>query len=278
MKKFLFLLIPLILAVVVFSVITIILNRSSGKGALQVTSTPASKVYLNDKLIGTTPLCRCELPDMLESGNYTAKLIPTEGDFKPFEEKISINKSTLTVVDRTFDNSASSQGSVISLSPLTGKKEIEILVISFPDKGNVFLDNNLVGSSPLLLKNVTESDHDLKISRDGYKSKSVRIRTALGYKLTSLVYLGIKELTISSQSAQNVASSSAVPTVKKAVILNTPTGFLRVRDDFSLAGAEIGRVSPGETFDIIDEKNGWFKIKLKDGTQGWISADYATLQ
>lgn len=60
-------------------------------------------------------------------------------------------------------------------------------------------------------------------------------------------------------------------------IASTPTGWLRVRSAPNLSGAEVGRVSPGETYAILDESNGWFKISV-DGTEGLISGDYAARQ
>lgn len=275
MKKVLLFLAPLLIAVIIFFGILFFLDRKTGKGALQVTSVPQSKVYLGNKLLGTTPLCACELAQMLAVGDYTIKLVPKDGGFRPFEEKITINKSTLTVVDRTFADNGEDDGSIISLSPLNNKKDIEVLVISLPDKANVFLDNNPVGATPLLLKQVSESDHDLRITRDGYKDKSLKIKTALGFKLSSLVFLGVNI----DLSSPFVASSAAVPssivTVPKVLILNTPTGFLRVREDSSVSSLEIVRVLPGESHELIDEKEGWFKIKLMDGKMGWVSSSYA---
>lgn len=288
MKKIILFAAPLLLAVVIFVGITFFLNQNSGKGALQVTSMPPASVYLNGKLIGNTPLCiggeKCASQKMLEIGDYTIKLVPLEGDFKPFEEKISINKSTLTVVDRTFLSGASSSGSIITLTPIPSKKEAQLLIISLPDKANVFLDNNQVGVTPLLLDNITESDHDLTITKSGYNDKSIKIRTTLGYKLITLIFLGINPNISSSPSAvlnnqeQNIinkASGSALITTQKVVILNTPTGFLRVRKESAIASLEIDRVLPGETHELVDEKNGWFKIKLQNGKIGWISSQYA---
>lgn len=55
----------------------------------------------------------------------------------------------------------------------------------------------------------------------------------------------------------------------------TPTGFLRVRQTPSTGGVEITRVSPGEKFALLEERSGWYKIKLSDGKEGWVSAQYA---
>ena len=287
MKKVFLLVSPLFIAIVVFVSVTYFLNKNSGKGAIQVTSFPESNVYLNGKLIGKTPFCmgteKCKIQDMLKIGEYSIKLVPLEKEFKPYDAKISINKSTLTVVDRTFLTGASSSGSIIALSPISDKKDAELLVISLPDKGNVFLDSNRVGSTPILLKNLTESDHDLQITKDGYSDKLLKIRTALGYKLTSLVYLGVNpnfssssaELKAETKDADEKATKSAIIASPKIVILNTPTGFLRVREEGSISSLEIDRVLPAEVYELLDEKDGWFKIKLKDDKIGWISAQYA---
>lgn len=272
---------PLILAIIIFGGIFLLVNRGGDKGALQVTSVPQSNVYLDGKLIGKTPLCiggeNCKISSFLPAGNYTLKLVPfEEGDLIPYEEKIPINKSTLTVVDRTFLEGAGQKGSVISLSPLDDKKDLQLLIISFPDKANVFLDKTKVGETPLLLEDVTESDHDLLMTKEGYTDKLVKIRPREGYKLTALVYLGV-DLSLASPSAEESAQVPEAASIKvqKVVILDTPTGFLRVRSASSTASLEITRVSPGETFELISEGSGWFEIKLKDGKTGWVSSQYA---
>lgn len=275
MKKVLLFLAPLLVATAIFFGILFFLDRKSGKGALQVTSVPQSKVFLEGKLIGMTPLCACELSQMLAVGDYTIKLVPKDGNFRSFEEKITINKGTLTVVDRTFADGVSSDGGIISLSPLSNKKDIEILVISLPDKADIFLDNSPVGTTPLLLKNVSESDHDLRIIHDGYKDKSIKIKTASGFKLNSLVFLGVNSDLSISPSASPAALSMPKVKAPTILILNTPTGFLRVRETNSVASAEISQVKPGETYEFVEEEEGWLKIKLTDGKEGWVSSSYA---
>jgi len=275
MKRVLLFLAPLLIAVLIFFGVLFFLDRNSGKGALQVTSLPKSRVYLENKLIGTTPFCACDLAQMLDVGDYNVKLVPLDVNSRPFEEKITINKSTLTAVDRTFADDGSSEGSIISLSSLTDKKDVEILVISLPDKANVFLDSNPVGVTPLLLGNVSESDHDLRLTRDGYRDKSVRIKTALGFKLTSLVFLGVNTDLSNPAMASISATPSPAVAVANVLILNTPTGFLRVRKSNSISSAEIAQVKPGESYELIEEKDNWFKIKLTDDKVGWISSQYA---
>jgi len=273
MKKFFLFIAPFLIAVLIFFGILFFLNRETGKGALQVTSIPKSKVYLDNKLIGMTPLYTVDVKQMLPVGDYDIKLVPIVGNINSYEAKITINKSTLTAVDRTFEDNGSSEGSVISLIPLDDKKDVQILVVSLPEKANVFLDSNPVGTTPLLLKQVSESDHNLRLTLDGYKDKSLKIKTALGFRLSSLVFLGIN----ADLSNSSVASVSATPSpalITNVLILNTPTGFLRVRGNSSISSAEIGEVKPGESYELIGEKDNWFEIKIAS-TSGWISSQYA---
>ncbi|MBI2075017.1 MAG: PEGA domain-containing protein [Candidatus Levybacteria bacterium] len=291
MKKILMFIVPFFLAGIIFTAITLIVNQKSGKGALQVTANPKSSVYLNGKIIGQTPLCKCETLDMLAVGEYTVRIAPQAGNFSPFEEKIKIEKSVLTVVDRTFGKAASSDGSIISLGPLDDKKAIELLATSFPDSAKVYIDGSPNGNASLLLKNLTESDHELKLVKEGYKEKIVRIRTVAGYKLTVEAFLGTDQEANITKSATNEASTSGktvpdnkkvpasvTPAVTQVLILDTPTGFLRVRESSSLDSAEIARVSPGDKFDLISEENGWYQIKLLNGESGWVNAQYAQKQ
>lgn len=284
MKKILFLSVPIIfVAIIVFGVLKIFILGDLGKGALQVTSKPFSKVYLDNSYIGTTPLCRCEANNMIRGGTYSLKLVPIDGKTNEFQEKITITKGVLTVVDRKFGTGGTSEGSMVSLEPLTNNKSSELLVVTFPDKADVYLDGNYQNRSPYHKNSVTDSDHALRIKKDGYKDKNVRIRTPAGYKLVAVVYLGlIDESTKPTDSPPTLSVTPVLSVTPKVItkikILATPNSFLRVRSDSSISSAEISRVSTGDTFDVIEERTGWYKIKLSDGTAGWISADYASKQ
>lgn len=281
MKKIVLILIPsIIIALIAFFVLRYVFGEQSQKGALQVTSSPESKVYLNDKYLGQTPLCECEAADMLQTGEYTIRLEPLDMSLPKFQEKIGIAGGVLTVVDRKFGKDSLSEGSVISLTPLSDKSKTELLIVSFPQGATVLLDNNAIGDTPILYKDPTESDHILKVKKDGYKEKSIRIRTPLGYKLTVAAYLSTslepeEAVSEASPSAETTTPTPAV--VSKILILDTPTGFLRVRATASVGGAEVGRVEPGENYDLLEEQTGWYKIKLPDA-EGWISTQYAQKQ
>lgn len=285
MKRFIFLLIPIFSGIAVFFLVTYILSQKDvGRGALQVTSLPQSNVYLDDKFIGLTPLCKCDGQNLLPTGNYTIRLVPLDNNFSnnPFEQQISINKTVLTVVDRTFGQGATSQGSVISLSQETNgdSKSGTISVISFPSGVSISLDGNNIGNSPLNFPHVLESDHDLILTKVGYKDKTIKIHTVNGYTLSVIAFLAIdpNALVSTPSAAQNIATSSAIVTAAKVTILNTPTGFLRVRDQPSLGGNEISQVHPTEQYEFVTEQNGWTQIKLNNGAEGWVSSQYVQKQ
>jgi len=290
MKKLFFLIVPaLLLAIGVFFLVHYIAGLGEQKGALQVTSSPDSKVYLDDHYLGQTPLCKCDSGDMITPGDYTIKLVPLDSSLTAFEDKVTITSGVLTVVDRKFGKDSLSEGSIISLTPLPDKTDSQLLVVSFPEGANVFLDDNPIGSAPLVYKHPTESDHVVRVSKSGYNDKTVRIRTPLGYKLTIAIYLStIPAGTTPEQNSPkpSVAPSSAgdlfttpSPTPStKVVILNTPTGFLRVHQSASITSNEIAEVHPGETFPLLSEQDGWLEIQLSDGTKGWVSAQYTRKQ
>lgn len=276
MRKLLFFLLPVVLAIGVFCVVLFIFSKqSANKGGLQVTSLPQSSVYLNGRLIGKTPLCKCDPQEMLPIGQYTIRLVPVDPLRAPYEDTITINPLVLTVVDRTFGDVGKESGSIISLNSIADTKVAQLFVDSIPSGADVFVDSNTVGKTPTLVPGVTDSDHEVTVTKAGYASKTVRIHTVLGYKLQITVTLPT-DLTAAPNTPQPTASPSASPTPGPQVtILQTPTGFLRVRDNPSLGAGEIAQVHPGETYSLISSQDGWFEIQLPDNQQGWISSSYA---
>lgn len=273
LRKVVFFLTPLLILTVLFLIAVIFINREGGKGALQVTTVPNSQVYLNGKLVGKTPLCLCEPTQLIKVGEYDLKLIPQGNEFKEYFQKIKIYQGVLTVVDRTFDkNSSGSSGSLITLTDSSSKNLSEIMIISFPSGAQVIMDSNVKGVTPLLLKNVTISDHEIKVIKDGYKEKVLKVKTIAGKRLEAAVNLGIRN---DLKDEKEVASSSA-SLVNKVLILETPTGFLRVRENNSITSSEVTTVKPGEKFDLVSELDGWYEIKLTEGKTGWVSSEYAT--
>ncbi len=270
MRKIILFLTPLLILTILFLLIVLIINRDSGTGALQVTSVSESQVFLNSKYVGKTPLCLCELKDLLKTGEYNIKLVPTQKGLKDYEQKITIYKGVLTVVDHTFDvEVAASTGSLITLSPIDDTAKAELMVVSFPDNAQVVIDSNSVGNTPYLAT-ITASDHEIKLLKDGYKEKIIKVKGVEGKRLEVTMNLGIK---LDAKTVEKTREEVKVPSV---TILETPTGELNVRSEASVGSELIGTINPGEKYDLISEESDWFEIKLKDGKTGWISATYAS--
>ncbi len=67
------------------------------------------------------------------------------------------------------------------------------------------------------------------------------------------------------------------PSVPYVVILDTPTGWLNVRDRADLSGGVVAKALPGEKYSYQKTENGWDAIVLSNGTIGWILGNYATI-
>ncbi|MDP2940143.1 MAG: SH3 domain-containing protein, partial [Candidatus Omnitrophota bacterium] len=64
--------------------------------------------------------------------------------------------------------------------------------------------------------------------------------------------------------------------ITMVLIKDTETGWLNVRQGPGKQYAILVKIYPGEKYPFLEEKNKWYKIELKDKTQGWILSDYAT--
>lgn len=63
-----------------------------------------------------------------------------------------------------------------------------------------------------------------------------------------------------------------MPTV---TIKDTPTGWLNVREGPGISYNQIKRINPGETYNFLEEKFGWYRIQLGEKSEGWIASQYA---
>ncbi|MBP7832797.1 MAG: PEGA domain-containing protein [Candidatus Levybacteria bacterium] len=274
-KKFVGLLSIIIIFVgffLLFRVVGSILPR--GKGALQITSSVPAKVMLNGKNIGITPICKCDQNDRIDAGNYTLQLIP-EGNIEPYTTKLKVSRGVLTAVDRTFLPGSYASSYILTLEKIS-KNTPELFVSSLPAGALVSVDGNETGTTPNLITQISASEHEIELQKGGFGKKTIRIKTVNGYKLMIEAVLGTQP-----QAGEVLPGSegtpTATPTVSQqlVVILATPTGFLRVRQEASTASTEIGRVLPGDELLLLEEANDWFKIQLKDGQEGWISTSFA---
>lgn len=95
----------------------------------------------------------------------------------------------------------------------------------------------------------------------------------------TLAYLGTAGVEVPQEAKDGLIKflkltfpSVAGPKVK---ILPTGVGFLRVRSGPGTSYEEIAKITPGEEYPVLEEKSGWYKISLADGSEGWITGRWA---
>lgn len=254
------------------------LNSSKPTAGLKVESSPQSLVYINNVQVGRTPLDK-----MFPPGEVSIKLVPesTSSALSPYQTKVNLTNKVYTVIRREFGTTEdSSSGEILSLQPQSADSATLSVISSQPDSASVSLDNQPQGFSPLIVNTLMPADHSVEVSAPGYFSRTVNLRAVSGYKLFLSVKLAAKE----QASSQTVASVSPTPSPSAGQlqkpyveILETPVGFLRVRETPSVGGKEIGQVKPGEKYKLLESQSGWYRIQesLNATDSGWISSQYA---
>lgn len=51
-----------------------------------------------------------------------------------------------------------------------------------------------------------------------------------------------------------------------------------MRASASVNSEEVAQVNPGQTFTALDSQSNWYKIEYETGKQGWVSANYVTVE
>ncbi|HRN96652.1 MAG TPA: SH3 domain-containing protein [Candidatus Levybacteria bacterium] len=287
MKRNLLLVLAVVLILIGLFLLTQVFQtlNPSGQGALQVTSNITGTVFLDDKNIGETPVCKCDQNNMVKQGEYMVKIVPSDTQYAPFVVKVKIEPGVLTAVERTFLPGSLASAYVLTLEK-TNTKDAQLFIGTLPDSAVVTVDSVPIGASPHLMESISASEHEVEIQKDGFAKKTIRVRTVENYKLIISAYLG----TENGETTPNLERVSPTPTLSispspnnsepnttnQIQIDDTPVGFLRVRSTPSTAGTQLGTVDPGEIFSYTETQNGWYKITLTNGTQGWVSGTYVT--
>lgn len=84
---------------------------------------------------------------------------------------------------------------------------------------------------------------------------------------------------VSTTTNNNNTNGTSSPAVKPMILITeTETGWLNVRQGPGTNYAVKTKVYPGESYPLLEELTGWYKIKMKDGSSGWVLSKYAVKQ
>lgn len=297
MKRKLYVILGLIGLFILFILIRFfIFERPNQQGRIKVLSSPTAGVFLDNVPMGKTPF-----ESKVAPGEYMVKLIPEGEDSKTvsWEGKITVYANTLTFISRELGTSdLTSAGEILTVTKMEQKPDGEtgeVSVVTEPAGSIVFLDNDEKGIAPLVLKDVPAGEHELAVFLPGFFRRTQKIYVDKGHVVVANFKLALdkthktleqeltenqKEASESAETTDNESSedttsaSTSASSADTLTILDTPTGFLNVRDEPSTAGTQIDQVSPGDEYEYTDERNGWYKIKLTDGQEGWVSGTY----
>lgn len=261
MKKTLFLILILISVIIliirIFTEPTFQLFGVKEKSGIKISSNPAgAQVFLDGLLVGQTPYENKEL----QVKEYSIKL---QSDKGLWEGKVKLNPGAETVIGRDLSDSLlSSAGETLTLEKGRG-----VTILSYPYGADVEIDGIRFGKTPVG-GDLEEGEHIFTVSAAGFLTRSVRATSQSGYNL-------IVNIALAATEKKTEEKSVAIKVVAKVVVLQTPTGFLRIRKLPSVSSTEIARVSPGEELHLLEELAGWYKIKLPDGQEGFLASSFA---
>lgn len=258
-----------------------IFNKQTEFGELKILSSPMTNVFLDNIAVGKTPCC----DEKVKAGEYILKLIP-EGmtaEAVSWQSKIKVYKKAITYIERELGSTDLTSAGVIFTSvkiterpksPDTGEIEVE----TEPAGAIVYLDNDEKGVASLILKDVSIGDHELSVYAPGFFRRTLKINVESGYRTVGGFKLAIDQ----SQQKVEEIKKEATPEAsifkgKTVVVINkTPTGWLRVREEPLISASEAAKVKPGDKFELLEEKDNWYKITYEKSKTGWISAQYAS--
>lgn len=267
MRKFFFFLLTFLSIVSVairFGVNPMIKNLGFAERAgLRVDSTVLSKVFIDSKEVGTTPF----QDESLNVGEYLIRLEPQVSESSKhlsWQGYVKLNGGTLSVVNRQLaKNITSSSGEVITLEKGNG-----ITVISTPPQAEVIVDGKGYGRTPITITDLAEGEHQFFINREGFLKRSIRIKLVAGYNIILSTDLAIAEADLTQITTVPITKTS------KIKIQDTPTGFLRVRNQPSLQGQEIARVDSGDILTLLEELPSWVRVRLQNNLEGYVASAY----
>lgn len=231
------------------------------KSGISIFSTPSeASVILDGQEVGKTPF---EDKD-LEVREYTVKI---EKDSSTWQGNVKLTSGTMTIINRDLaKDQASASGEILTLDRGRG-----MTIISHPAGAEVEIDGKIYGKTPISV-NLDTGEHTILLSYQNYLKRSIKASLPKDFNLTVSVDLALSEPDLTTSPPPVITQTAEV------VVKQTPTGFLRVRDQGSFSGKEIAQVKPGDRLILLEELDGWDRVRLSSGTEGFVSSEYVQKQ
>jgi len=135
----------------------------------------------------------------------------------------------------------------------------------------------LVGQTVQAVKNWPGSDSDPVVTQS-YVEQIVDGRVATLKTQIEELQAEVAELKgggAATTTTGNTTGTTGTATETKVKITGNS---VNVRLTPSTSAEKVGSVKSGDIFVLQAEQDGWYKIKLENGTLGWVSAQYASKQ
>jgi len=292
MRKVLYFFLSLVLAVILSGC-----DFPGGKpknGALQVNSVPSATVFLDGKHVGRTP----HFDEKVMPGEYILKLISEiEGTRSAiWSGKVKVTSNVLTLINRELSsNGEESAGEVLTLGPISNKEEAQLAIVTNVDGVTVKLNGEFKGTTPLILTDLAQGSKEVELSLTGYLTRTIKFKLAEGYRLTIEADLAKseelkkekeeeeeekkeedkeKEDEEEKEEDKEEEEEGKFSSGDKVVVIETGTGWLRVRIEPSLTASEAAKVDVGNEFLVLEVEGDWVKIEYEDGSSGWVFGQY----
>ena len=274
---------------------------------VEITGGAVSQIYLDDLHYGQTPFEKRDV----RPGTYTLRIEPESSEKKPYETQVHLYPNTLTSVLWSFEGpEPTGAGDILELEALASKERTELSVITVPEGAKISLDSNSYGLSPAVVESINPGSYTLSIEAVAHVKKAFGITLQPGYRLhvfsrlikesaalenpSSDTTIDTVETSPEPMASPSLATTKSTPSPKPfpspsptvvlpdpqkpyAIIKETGTGWLRVRDEASSAGVEVGRVDVGKKYKYLSNLEGWYEIEYTPGKTGWISGQYADI-
>jgi len=260
----------LIWILVLLSVVALLIRYSSKtaeilfgikqKAGISVLSTPSqASVFLDGKEVGKTPF----EDKNLDVKQYSIKI---EKGGAAWQGNVKLIGQTMTIINRDLAKDSSSAGERLTLDRGRG-----LTIISNPTEAGVEINGKGYGKTPISV-NLDSGEHTILVSHPNYLKRSIKASLPKDFNLTVSVDLGLSEADLTTIAAPVITQTPII------LVKLTPTGFLRVRDQGSFLGKEIAKVNVGDKLVLLEELGAWMKVRLSDGTEGFVSSTYVEKQ